>query len=388
MADSDVEIKTSGDEQEKEKSNLPSLLILIFIGCMMLACWAQSYYYNHPLEFKGGQKVYTVVSDDLNLLPNEEENYLGKRAASDDATEYVYRACDMDLVAASAFSIRTGPGVYYQSIGRMYYGRDVHVIAISDDNEWYMIDFYGDEAYVHSACLFEELPQLRHGITGNSNTASREQIGLDDDPESGSLLDEVKNSEVTSETDVEEITGTTPSDVSAGAEETVQTEETEAAAAATATPEPTATPTPEPTPVPVETSPVETVPVSAAGPSDPTMLELFNLVNNARTQAGLSPLSWSGSLASAAGVRAAEITINFSHTRPDGSEWWTVNPDIMYGENLASGQSSAQEAFNSWMASPGHYANIMNPGFTTCGFAFYYGGDAGSTYYWVQEFGY
>ena len=60
----------------------------------------------------------------------------------------------------------------------------------------------------------------------------------------------------------------------------------------------------------------------------------------------------------------------------------------MYGENLASGQSTAVEVFNSWWASPGHQANMMNSGYRTVGFALYYGGDAGSTYYWVQEFGY
>jgi uncharacterized protein YkwD len=118
------------------------------------------------------------------------------------------------------------------------------------------------------------------------------------------------------------------------------------------------------------------------------MLELFNLLNDQRQAQGLAPLSYSNSLAAAASVRAQEISVSFSHTRPDGTDWWTVNPDIMYDENLASGQSTAVEVFNSWWASPGHQANMMNSGYRTVGFALYYGGDAGSTYYWVQEFGY
>jgi uncharacterized protein YkwD len=109
--------------------------------------------------------------------------------------------------------------------------------------------------------------------------------------------------------------------------------------------------------------------------------ELFILVNNERAANGLSPLSWSGGLADCAYVRASEAVDCFSHTRPDGSDWWTVNPSIMYGENLATGQDNAQWVFNDWMASPDHRANILNPGYTTYGSS-----RVGNT--WAQEFGY
>ncbi len=109
--------------------------------------------------------------------------------------------------------------------------------------------------------------------------------------------------------------------------------------------------------------------------------ELFILVNEARTANGLAPLSWSGGLADASYVRAGEAVDCFSHTRPDGSDWWTVNPDIMYGENLAQGQTNAQWVFDDWMNSPSHRENIMNPGYVTYGSA-----RVGDT--WAQEFGY
>ena len=331
------------------------VLSLLLVFCALLCQWGYWYYKNNTLKFPWGTKIYTVSAEELNLLPNEQANYLGTRATEDDQTEFLYHANNMYLRAASAFSIRTGPGVYYQSIGRMFYGRDVHVIATCDDNDWYMIDFYGEEAYVHSACLFDKLPELTHRADEEELTVqgSRSEYDLD--------IWEDEDADITDET-----------------EETAaeQNEDTEPAEAAV----PTSTPSPTPSPAPTQAP-------SSNTPSDPVMLELFNLVNNARAAEGLAPLSWSNTLAADAAVRAQEIVSSFSHTRPDGSDWWTVDPDRMYGENLASGQSTAQEVFNSWMASPGHRANILGD-YTTCGFALHYGGDAGSTYYWAQEFGY
>ena len=352
---SESEFKPKSDLKEMSKEDRLPLFLVIFTVFVLASQWAYSYYVADPLKFPWGKLTYNVSDDNIELLDYELANYLGARAAQDEANEYVYRAVDLNLVAAGGFSIRTGPGVYYQSIGRMYYGREVHVIAISEDNDWYMIEFDGQEAYVHRACLFEVLPEPYDFVP-----TSTEVVRLEDEelPE-----DEVEETEATETT---ETTETTPA---AGNQE----------ATPTPTPAgPTNTPTPTPTPTPA----------AVVAPGDPTMLELFNLVNNARESAGLQPLSWSNGLSSAAMTRAQEITVSFSHTRPDGSQWWTVNSAIMYGENLAGGQSTASEVFNSWWNSPGHRANMMNPDFRTCGYALYYSGDAGMTYYWTQEFGY
>jgi len=40
------------------------------------------------------------------------------------------------------------------------------------------------------------------------------------------------------------------------------------------------------------------------------------------------------------------------------------------GENIAAGQSSPNKAMASWLASPGHCANLMNPMFTQVGAAY------------------
>ena len=59
----------------------------------------------------------------------------------------------------------------------------------------------------------------------------------------------------------------------------------------------------------------------------------------------------------------------------------------MYAENIAYGQTSAQEVFNAWVASEGHYKNMMNPDYKTFGAALFTT-DSGYRYYWIEEVGY
>lgn len=108
-------------------------------------------------------------------------------------------------------------------------------------------------------------------------------------------------------------------------------------------------------------------------------------VNQERKAIGLPELTWSSDLAAAAEIRAGEIKTVFSHTRPDGREWWTVNEKVVYGENLARGYQSAEEVMKAWMASPEHKDNILYPGFTKIGIAVY---KSDGQWYWAQEFGY
>ncbi len=59
---------------------------------------------------------------------------------------------------------------------------------------------------------------------------------------------------------------------------------------------------------------------------------IFDKVNAIRIENNLNPLDENTELKNAANVRATEITLNFSHTRPDGSDWYTVDENIVYGE--------------------------------------------------------
>lgn len=111
-------------------------------------------------------------------------------------------------------------------------------------------------------------------------------------------------------------------------------------------------------------------------------------VNAARAQNGLSALTLDANMNRAAAVRAAELAQSFSHTRPNGSRGLTAlnEAGVSYrtaGENIASGQRSAQAVVSAWMNSSGHRANILSASFGRMGV-----GQAtiGGRTYWVQLF--
>ncbi len=99
-------------------------------------------------------------------------------------------------------------------------------------------------------------------------------------------------------------------------------------------------------------------------------------------------------------LRAAELVLSFSHTRPNGSAPWTAGgwdtADNVYGymcgENIAYGYSTAEAVFIGWRednepySGQGHRRNMLGAGheFTSIGIGHViYNG----THYWVQEFG-
>ncbi len=113
---------------------------------------------------------------------------------------------------------------------------------------------------------------------------------------------------------------------------------------------------------------------------------VLNMMNQQRAAQGLAALAWSDALTNAAQVRANEIVDVFSHTRPNGSAFWTVDSNVQYGENLAKLYQSADSVYQAWMNSPTHAANIMDGGYKTVGIAISQAGDG--SWYWAQEFGY
>ncbi|MDE7341222.1 MAG: CAP domain-containing protein [Lachnospiraceae bacterium] len=135
----------------------------------------------------------------------------------------------------------------------------------------------------------------------------------------------------------------------------------------------------------VPVSEMETVSGNTLGSLSTEAGEVFTQVNQARAEIGLPELAWSDELAAAAEVRAQEIHQSFSHTRPDGNPWWTVNSEIIYGENIARGYQSADSVVTAWMESSDHKDNILYSGFQTIGVAVY---NVDGKWYWAQEFGY
>ncbi|MBB6691009.1 hypothetical protein H7B90_06285 [Cohnella xylanilytica] len=113
---------------------------------------------------------------------------------------------------------------------------------------------------------------------------------------------------------------------------------------------------------------------------------MLQLVNQARSSAGLQALTLDDSLSKAAMAKAQDMYNNnyFDHQSPTyGSPFDMMKSfGITFnyaGENIAKGQSSPTEVMNQWMNSPGHRANILNSNFTRIGIAYY-------NTEWVQEF--
>ena len=132
-------------------------------------------------------------------------------------------------------------------------------------------------------------------------------------------------------------------------------------------------------------TPQETVVVGKQGTYDENKArEAFDIVNQIRADNGLGTLTWDSGLVEPAKIRAAEASITWSHTRPDGSAWYTVSGNIQ-GENLAKGYDSAQDAVNAWMASQGHKENILRGSFTRSAIAFF---NTDNGWFWCQAFGY
>lgn len=80
--------------------------------------------------------------------------------------------------------------------------------------------------------------------------------------------------------------------------------------------------------------------MTAVSYDDTKAYEVLAIVNQERANYGLSPLSMDAELFNAAKIRAAETSVLFSHTRPDGTMCYTVSSKVS-GENIAYGYGSA-----------------------------------------------
>ncbi len=118
--------------------------------------------------------------------------------------------------------------------------------------------------------------------------------------------------------------------------------------------------------------------------------QVLKLVNKQRKKRGLSAYKLKKSLSKAALIRTKELPKCFDHTRPDGSECFTVFEDLnisysAVGENIAAGQMTPKQVVYSWMHSSGHKANILSKKYKYMGVGFWKS-SSGYKYYWAQEF--
>ncbi|MCD7806825.1 MAG: CAP domain-containing protein [Lachnospiraceae bacterium] len=112
--------------------------------------------------------------------------------------------------------------------------------------------------------------------------------------------------------------------------------------------------------------------------------QVLAMVNEHREEVGVAALSWDEDMKEAAQIRAAEATLSWSHTRPNGQAWYTVSP-LVKGENLAKGYNSAEDVFEAWMESDGHRENMEWTLAKTIYVAYFETATGG---YWAMELGY
>lgn len=119
--------------------------------------------------------------------------------------------------------------------------------------------------------------------------------------------------------------------------------------------------------------------------------EVLRLCNLERAKTGASPLKTNGLFNRAAKIRARELIQNFSHTRPDGSQYSTVFKQFYFGqsgtsaENINANSPTPEAVVKHWMNSEYHRENILNPKFQYLGVG-YVKGNAPHEHYWVQLF--
>lgn len=114
----------------------------------------------------------------------------------------------------------------------------------------------------------------------------------------------------------------------------------------------------------------------ASGDNEITAENVTALMNSWRAEAGLGPLRLDARLTRAAEARMQDMTDGewWSHDSPDGTPpfvWITASGYnyVAAAENLAAGFETARLLVESWMESPGHRANILNPMYGDCGIA-------------------
>ena len=117
--------------------------------------------------------------------------------------------------------------------------------------------------------------------------------------------------------------------------------------------------------------------------SEEMELALLRLINREREDNGVFPLGLEDSMQWAARMRAPEVMVSLSHTRTDGTPYYTAFEEAgfvyagkWHGENVASmyfpaGTCTAEEAaekmFESLKSSSGHYQNMLSANFAQVG---------------------
>jgi uncharacterized protein YkwD len=153
-----------------------------------------------------------------------------------------------------------------------------------------------------------------------------------------------------------------------------------------------------------ETWMVLAAPFSPPDPDDASTVNhrVLDLINEARLHArrcgrkkfpATRPLKQVSTLESAALAHAQDMAAHsyIGHEGSDGSMPADRATRVNYtwssvAENVAAGQTTAEEVVNTWLASPGHCANLMSPRYSDTGVAYAVNPTSEKGIYWVQVF--
>ncbi len=141
---------------------------------------------------------------------------------------------------------------------------------------------------------------------------------------------------------------------------------------------------------PVNAAPAQTTSTAVAVEENEFEQEVFELINAERAKYGLKALTIKPVLIQDARLRAVETVSVFSHTRPDGSNWWELDPANMYSECLQwikPEYATPQSAVDAWMRSKTHRECLLSESIDAMGIGGYIDAETGRVYI-VFEGGY
>ncbi|MGN1225271.1 MAG: CAP domain-containing protein [Ruminococcus sp.] len=101
-------------------------------------------------------------------------------------------------------------------------------------------------------------------------------------------------------------------------------------------------------------------------------------INQMREENGISPIPTAPLLQEMCGQRAEELTSLYSHSRPNGTPWYTIlgeygiNMNCVAGENIAAGYDTPESVVEGWMNSDGHRKTILNESYDYFAVGVYY----------------
>lgn len=132
----------------------------------------------------------------------------------------------------------------------------------------------------------------------------------------------------------------------------------------------------------VETPEPETYDWTSAEYVERMNIEFERLLNEARAAEGKAPMKYRPEYQYGVDIRAKELILLYSHSRPDGSEASTVYPadkqylvanecitGVGFDSKYTSPEDAAYRGFNSWINSPSHKGALMNTSSGGHGFA-------------------